>query len=155
MLLGLNRRNIMNLTNTEKALDLNVSVPRSSRDTMAGIAHLPRMVDKARANRNETLGEYIYPCPLDQRVLKFLDTDPKTFAELADKNEDEQLTEWAREVTESHSFEERQLLNSNLLNRKPTPREMPHFLRQREKIQPGRTDVVTYVDLNDLEEGHI
>jgi len=65
----------MTITEKVTALNLNVAVPRSSKDTLAGLAHLPRMIDKARALRNNTLGEYIYPCPLDWHVLNFLATD--------------------------------------------------------------------------------
>ena len=66
----------MNLIEKVESLDLNVSVPRSSKETMAGLAHLPRMIDKARAYRSNTIGEYIYPCPLDWRILKLLDQTP-------------------------------------------------------------------------------
>ena len=145
------------MTSIEKInpLDLNIEVPRSSKDYLAGLVHLPRMVDKARAYKNETLGEYIFPCSLDQLVLNFLDVDPKKFVELDNSNEDGQIEEWAKEASRLHSPEEREALNRNILERKPAPKQMPIFLYHRELIEPGRTDVVTYVDLNDLEEGHI
>ena len=40
----------MTITKKVTALNLNVAVPRSSKDTLAGLAHLPRMIDKARAH---------------------------------------------------------------------------------------------------------
>ena len=137
------------------ALNLNVAVPRSSKDTLADLAHLPRMIDKARALRNETLGEYIYPCPLDRHVLNFLEMDPKDFADLAEVNDDGQMAEWAGEAGRSRTGKEKDLLNGKILNRKPDAATLAEFLDQRNQIDPTRTDVITWADLRDLEEGHI
>lgn len=138
-----------------KPLDLNVSVPRSSKETMAGIAHLPRMIDKARAYRNNTLEEYVYPCPLDRHILRFLEANPEDFADLAEGNDDNQITEWTREASRSRTRNERDLLNGKILNRKVGPEDMPYFLKERNLIDPNRTDVTTWDGLTDLEEGHI
>ncbi len=145
----------MNYIDKEKSLDLNVSVPRSSRETMAGIAHLPRMIDKARSYRDNTLGEYIYPCPLDWHILKLLEANPKDFADLAETNDDEQMTEWSREASRSRSQKERDIVNGKILNRKVNPEDMPFFLKNRNLIDPSRTDVNTWDGLIDLDEGHI
>jgi len=84
-----------------------VTVPRSSKDTLAGLAHLPRMIDKVRAFRNNTLGEYIYPCPLDWHVLKFMAMSPEDFADLAETNDNAQIAEWAEETGCFRNTEER------------------------------------------------
>ncbi len=145
----------MALLEKVKSLDLNVSVPRSSKETMAGIAHLPRMIDKARSYRDNTLGDYIYPCPLDWHILLFLAVNPVDFADLAEVNDDEQMTEWAREASRSRNRKERDLVNGKILNRKVDPEDMPSFLNARNLIAPTRTDVNTWDGLIDLEEGHI
>lgn len=145
----------MNLMEKENSLDLNVAVPRSSKKTMAGIAHLPRMVDKARARENNMLGEYIYPCPLDWHILKHLNVKPGVFAELAAMNDDDQMSEWTQEADRAGTLKDRDLLNGKILNRKVDPRDMPYFLNQRNLIDPTRTDVTTWDGLTDLEEGHI
>ncbi len=145
----------MALLEKVKSLDLNVSVPRSSKKTMAGIAHLPRMTDKARAYRNNTLGEYIYPCPLDWHILLFLAANPVDFADLAEVNDDEQLTEWTKETSRSRTRMERDHVNGKILNRKVNPEDMPSFLKKRNLMDPARTDVTTWDGLIDLEEGHI
>jgi len=145
----------MNYIDKEKSLDLNVSVPRSSKETMAGIAHLPRMIDKARSYRDNTLGEYIYPCPLDWHILLFLAANPGDFADLAEVNDDEQMTEWAREASRSRNRKERDLVNGKILNRKVDPEDMPSFLNARNLIDPTRRDITTWDGLIDLEEGHI
>jgi len=145
----------MTITEKMTALNLNIAVPRSSKDTLAGLAHLPRMIDKARALRNDTLGEYIYPCPLDRHVLNFLATDPEDFADLAEVNDDGQMAEWADESGRSRTGKERDLLNAKILNRKPDAATLAEFLDQKNRIDPTRTDVITWADLRDLEEGHI
>ena len=145
----------MTITKKMIALNLNVAVPRSSKDTLAGIAHLPRMIDKARSLRNNTLGEYIYPCPLDLHVFNFLQADPEDFADLAEVNDDAQMAEWTEEAGRSRTGEERDLLNRKILDRKPDAETMAEFLDQRNQIDPTRADVTTWADLRDLEEGHI
>ena len=145
----------MNATQSIKSLDLYVDVPRSSKETMAGLAHLPRMIDKARAFRNDTLGEYIYTCPLDKRILNFLKTSPEDFLDLAEVHDDQQMEEWARETSRSRNQIERDIVNGKILNGKPDAESLPYFIEQRNRIDPTRTDVTTWVDLNDLEEGHI
>ena len=47
---------------------------------------LPRMIDKARAYNSKTLGEYIFPCPLDKIILEFLNTDYEEIIQLAKAN---------------------------------------------------------------------
>ena len=39
-------------------LDLTKTFPRSPREKIAGLAHLPRMIDKARALENGSITEY-------------------------------------------------------------------------------------------------
>ena len=53
------------------APDLSKHPPRSPRVRLCGFVHLPRLLDKARAQANGTLGEYVWNCPLDQRWALF------------------------------------------------------------------------------------
>lgn len=145
----------MNVIEKVESLDLNTAVPRSSRETMASIAHLPRMVDKARAYKNDALGEYIYPCPLDRHILRYLEVNPEDFAELAELNQDEQLSVWTSATTRDRSRKELDLVNGKILNRKVDPEDMPYFQKARNQIDPTRADVTTWDGLTDLEEGHI
>lgn len=145
----------MNILEKLPPLDLDVSVPRSSKETIAGIAHLPRMIDKARSYRNGLLGEYIYPCPLDKRVLSYLEADAEDFADLAAVNDDRQITEWAKQASRSRTHNERDRLNGKLINREVDTEDLPFFLDKRNLMDPTRTDVTTWDGLTDLEEGHI
>ncbi len=55
-------------------------------DTLAGYPWLPRMIDKARAARADTLGDYYrYPCPIDRACLEALRIDPEQFADIAEQ----------------------------------------------------------------------
>ena len=44
--------------------------PRGRDVVIGGVPWLARVADKARAKADGTIGEYIYPCPIDQRFLK-------------------------------------------------------------------------------------
>jgi hypothetical protein len=145
----------MNVVDKVESLDLNETVPRSSKDTIAGIAHLPRMIDKARAKKNNTLGEYIYPCPLDKQILRYLGKSPESFAELAEYLDDNEMNDWARSVSRSRYQTEIHYVNGKILNRKVDPKDMNDFNTLRDAIDPNRTDVTTWDGLTDLEEGHI
>ena len=43
-----------------------------------------RMIDKGRATRTGTLGEYAFPCSMDLDLLRYLGVDPDTFLTLLD-----------------------------------------------------------------------
>jgi hypothetical protein len=43
--------------------------PRRGRDDIDGFLWLARVFDKARAARNGTIHDYIYPCPMDRAVF--------------------------------------------------------------------------------------
>lgn len=65
-------------------MDLTKEQPRPMDATLAGYTWLPRMIDKARASRAGTLGEYFrYPCPIDRACLAHLGVDAERFADLA------------------------------------------------------------------------
>ena len=68
--------------------------PRPRERVIGGIEWLARMSDKARAKAKGTIGDYIYPCPADKRLLGALEVDPETFLDLATKagTDDELVT---------------------------------------------------------------
>lgn len=56
-----------------EAKDLRVAAPRRWSDELGGIRWLPRMIDKARAAMNGTLGDYLYgQSPTDKSFLRAL-----------------------------------------------------------------------------------
>jgi hypothetical protein len=134
--------------------DLTKTYPRSVKEVLGGMVHLARMIDKARAKAAGRLGEYIYPCPLDDRLLAFLGIDAERFYEAAQSMEEEEIVGWIRENGVPHSPEAVEEWNRSFLERRPQDEDaMKRFLALRDKIAPDREDVMTWVDLLDLDEG--
>lgn len=135
-------------------MDLTKEYPRSPRERIGGYVHLARMIDKARAKACGTLGEYIYPCPLDESLLSFLGIDAETFLQAVKDRDDPQVLAWLDRNTKRPGDEAVEKWNRAFLDRKPQDRgSMEHFIKLRDKVAPNRTDITTWVDLLDLEEG--
>lgn len=139
---------------TVAAPDLSTTYPRSPKQLLGGYPHLSRMIDKARARAAGTLGEYIYPCPLDRALLEFLVIDDEAFLAVAQERTDQDVLRWVQEHAKAHSQQELQEWTQAFFNRKPKDAEsLRYFLDTRNRVAPLRTDVVTWIDLLDLEEG--
>ena len=137
-----------------KALDLTREYPRSPQEKLGGVVHLARMIDKGRAKAAGTLGEYIYPCPLDQLLLESLDITSDAFYDALKERDDREILDWLNKNAKNRSPDEVKNWNQSFLNRKPHTEEgMRHFLEIRNRIASHRTDITTWVDLLDLEEG--
>ena len=123
---------------------------------MAGLVHLSRMIDKGRAFKEKMLADYIYPCPLDKIILNFLRIEAENFANMTIEKKDDEIFDWAKELIESKSPKELNLINEKILERKPDSEDrLNYFIEIRNKIDPSRSDVTTWVDLLDLEEGRL
>lgn len=57
--------------------------PRGREVLIGGVPWLARMADKARAKADGTIGEYVYPCPMDQRLLSASGIGPEEFMKMA------------------------------------------------------------------------
>src|SRR5581483_3729295 len=135
-------------------MDLRKSYPRSVHERLGGYVHLGRMIDKARAKHAGTLGEYIYPCPLDQRLLDFLEISGDRFFDAVQSRNDAQMVEWVTAAGKERSAEEIERWNQALVSRAPdTEEKWKYFRGVRDKIDASRTDITTWADLLDLEEG--
>jgi len=123
---------------------------------MAGLVHLSRMIDKGRAFKEKKLADYIYPCPLDKIILNFLRIEAENFANMTIEKKDDEIFDWAKELIESKSPKELNLINEKILERKPDSEDrLNYFIEIRNKIDPSKSDVTTWVDLLDLEEGRL
>jgi hypothetical protein len=139
-----------------KALDLTKAFPASPKEVVGGYVHLARMRDKARAKAAGSVGEYSYPCPLDKGLLEFMGITPEAFTEAAQKKSDEELLAWVKQNAVHKSADEVKKWNALFLGRKPdSPEKLAYFVETRNKINPKRTDVETWTDLLDLEEGRL
>ena len=123
---------------------------------MAGLVHLPRMIDKGRAYKENKLAEYIFPCPLDKIILNFLRVETEVFANMTLDKKDDEINDWAKKQTESKSQNDFDFINKQILERRPDSEDrLDYFNDLRNKIDPSRTDVDTWADLIDLEEGRL
>lgn len=135
-------------------MDLRTLYPRSVRETLNGYVHLGRMIDKCRAVLAQTQGEYIFPCPMDSQLLEFVALTAEQFLEAARKGSDTEVANWVCMQGASHSQEEIREWNRRLLTREPDTEEKWEYFKQiRDAIDPNRTDIRSWADLLDLEEG--
>jgi hypothetical protein len=112
------------------------------------------MADKARAKKAGTIGEYIYPCPLDQALLEFLGIDAEEFLKTATEQDDQGIVEWIGRNAKIHTPEQIDAWNRVFVTRTPQNEESrQRFLKTRERVAPNRTDITSWIDLLDLEEG--
>ncbi len=121
---------------------------------MLGIVQLARATDKAKAVAHGRVGEYHYDCPMDQGLFEFLGMDPKAFFNVVkDAKDDAEIEAYANVYVakkDSRSIEE---FNKKWLSTVPTGESLTHFKELRAKIAPLRTDVTSWPDLLDLDEG--
>lgn len=136
-------------------MDLRASFPRSMRITLAGYVHLPRMIDKCRAVLAGKKGEYIYPCPMDFRLLEFAGLTHEQFTAAVNVHpDDESVAAWFLQTATPHPTAELNEWNEKLLARGPgSPESMEKFKKCRDAVDPSRTDLTAWSDLQDLEEG--
>jgi hypothetical protein len=122
---------------------------------LEGYVHLARVIDKCRAVLAGTEGDYIYPCPMDVRLMEFAGITDTQFTEVVKANPtDEGVAEWFRGAAKAHTPAEQEDWNRMMLNRGPsTPEKQEYFNKLRDAVDPSRTDLTAWSDLQDLEEG--
>lgn len=136
-------------------MDLRTTFPRSMKTRLAGYVHLARMIDKCRAVLAGTEGEYIYPCPMDERLLDYAGITAEQFTAAVKANQtDDGVVEWFRRTATPHGEAELEAWNGTLLERGPSsPESAKKFAKYRDAVDPSRTDITAWSDLQDLEEG--
>lgn len=134
-------------------MDLRQQFPRSVRERLGGYVHVARMIDKCRAAAAGTLGEYIYPCPMDKRFLEFVGISADEFLDAVQSRTDEEMRDWIEKTGSAHSEQEKEDWNNLMLSRGPdTSEKWEYFRKIRDQIDPARTDITAWADLLDLEE---
>ncbi len=138
-------------------MDLRTSFPRSMRFTLEGYAHLARMIDKCRATLAGTEGDYIYPCPMDDRLLEFTGITAAQFTAAVNATpSDEAVARWFIRTAKVHPTIASEAWNREMLTRGPsTPEKQVYFEKLRNAIDHSRTDLTAWADLQDLEEGRV
>jgi hypothetical protein len=93
--------------------------PRRAREDIDGFLWLARVFDKARAAQNDTIHDYIYPCPMDRGVFDRWGITSRMFDAALDSCEtDEEIVAWirARVTRERRDDANRWLLGEKLSN---------------------------------------
>lgn len=81
--------------------------PRRGRDAFGGALWLLRVTDKGRASAANTIGEYIYPCPMDKGVMERWGVTPDEFnAALRVHRTDQEMLAWLQERTTGERIRE-------------------------------------------------
>jgi hypothetical protein len=126
------------------------------RATTLGVVMLARTIDKAKAAVRGTLGGYLYNYKIDAMLFEFLELDPGELLDVVRAaRDDAQIEDFVRRYVAAKTDAEVEAFNERMLQlrvRAESP-YAPAFKAQRERIAPDRTDVTTWADLFDLEEG--
>ncbi len=137
------------------APDLTQHPPRSPRVKLGGFVHLPRLLDKARAAASGKLGEFIYPCPLDNRFFAFtgINADALLSEAKSGKSDTEMLAWVMGALSPKRQPWEIQAWSDYLTALSPGDIQRHKvFAEHIEKLGPGRDDIVTYFDRLDLDD---
>ena len=135
--------------------DLTQHPPRSPRVRLGGYVHLARLLDKARAFAAGKHGEYVYPCPLDQRFFAFTGVDPAALltAVKTAKNDTEMLA-WVNEHTKpARAGWEIEAWSRWLEALSPgDAKRHGGYAEDLARLAPGRDDLRTNFDRLDLDD---
>lgn len=137
-------------------MDLTTAHPRSPRALIAGLAMAARAADKARASAAGTLGEYNYDCPMDNKLFAFVGTTaPEFLAAVTSASDDSGAASLLAAKVAGKSADEIAAYNAALVDHAPHAGTdgVNWFLAGRGKNGRGRTDIWTWTDLIDVEEG--
>jgi hypothetical protein len=140
---------------TVSRMDLTKRPPRSPHAKLAGIVSLPRLIDKVHAAAEGTLGEYDVDCPHDKPLLKFIGVDFKTFSAKCKefRYDDAHIAQWVTGLLAGKTPRDLQDFNDARRAWAPDSHDRLYFERMRRKAAPDRTDVRTWFQLLDLDEG--
>ena len=136
-------------------MDLSVQPPRSALELVGGVVMAGRTLDKCWAHLAGTLGEYVYNCPLDQKLFEFLGTDAEEFARVVKLTGEEGVVAFIQAKLAGRAEEEVLAFNQDFLRytpdlSRPSYQGAVEALRRR---APGRDDLTLWVDVIDVEEG--
>jgi hypothetical protein len=137
-----------------------IAFPRSVHEKYLGIVQLARTIDKAKMVANGTIGEYVYDCPMDQALFAEFGIDGKKLSSVVSdvtKNASHgpAIEAYVKPLVQKKTQLEIERFNRETLTHKPTGDSLASFETLRAKVAPDRTDVTTWPDLLDLDEGRL
>src|SRR5207249_1541657 len=90
----------------------------------------------------------------NKTLLSFLEVSDQDFAYSAKSRTDALILEWLAIHARPRSKKQVEIWNKQMLERGPEDEaQWTYFKKTRDAIDPSRTDIVTWIDLLDLEEG--
>lgn len=174
-------------------MDLRTQYPRSPREQLDGMDILARAIDKAHAELEGTIGEYVYwDCPMNHMLFEtlgvtaeqFLEavrearhaaspaahdflvdarespenpgflTDEQILSAVATPDVDKNIVSW---IGSALKFDRRRIaeMNTRVETRTPSITEKRYFADELAMTGTRRTDITTFTDLVDLQEGRL
>ena len=135
------------------APDLTRHPPRSPRTRLGGYAHLPRLLDKARAVAAGRGGDFHYNCPFDQQFFAFTGIDHEAFmAEVKKGGSDSQMLAYVRSRSPRKPFEIA-AWSADMERWVPSvPDTRAFFNDVHRKNAPDRDDIGTWFDWLELDD---
>ncbi len=135
-------------------MDLTKHSPRSVREKSFGMVQIARTTDKAKAAALGTLGDYKYDCSMDKSLFDFLGVNGNDYLGIVkNAKSDVDIETYVKGLLAKKSSTDIGEFNKHVLTATPTGESLEHFTALRAKIAPERTDVRTWPELLDLEEG--
>jgi hypothetical protein len=133
--------------------DLTKHPPRSVRVRLGGFAHLPRLLDKARAFAGNKAGSYKFNCAMDRNFFEFTGIDPETMlAEIKTGKSDTEMLAWVRAHNKRLPFEIH-AWSSWLEQHGPAGAGGHEWIAETIKANAGdRDDIRSFADLLDLDD---
>ena len=135
---------------------------RSPRDRVRGIAVFGRILDKIRLNAKEGKlpdGYHLGVIPgnrtFDDRICKLLNVEFDALqARTLEGGTDDEILEWCFQTGRKPDIEHVEIFNGFMEKRGWNDVATPGLVKQREEAGLGhRTDLVTFFDVMDVEEG--
>jgi hypothetical protein len=135
-------------------MDLTKTTPRSVREKLLGLVQVARTIDKAKAVAHGNIGEYEYPCPMDEGLFEFLGMKSSDFLQsVKTAKNDAEIEGYVKNSVQKKSPDEIASFNQRWMTSTPKGDSLQHFTAERTRIAPQRIDVTTWPDLLDLDEG--
>ena len=133
--------------------DLTQHPPRALSVRLGGCAHLPRMLDKARALTAGKNGEYNYPCPLDEMLLEFLGIEAEALlTQVRNCGSDTDMLTWVTAHTKRSQLEIA-AWSAWIMARSPGSAEgHGNFSTSIKELAPEREDIQTISDRLNLDD---
>ena len=134
------------------APDFTQHPPRSPRVRLGGYVHLPRLLDKARADAAGKAGEFHYNCPLDRHFFEFTGISHEALlAEVKLGRSDTEMLAWVN-ARAKRGPSEVAAWSVWLTGHAPGGHEGHAWFGEELAKAPERRDIVTFFDLLDLDD---